>query len=91
MAEPGWQGRELLAGSTLLNEVNQNHLLLRYSNFDRLDIATTGVVFLFDSSDGPSEISCVGNSDNHAMSKNEGSSDPSVLEFVPLNENIAGI
>jgi len=40
---------------------------------------------------GPSEISRVVNSDDHAMSKSEGTSHRSVLEFVPLNENIAGI
>ena len=91
IAEPEWQGCWLPVGGTLLIEVNAIPILLRYSNVDGLDIATTCVVFLLDNNDGPSGISCVGSPDDRVMSKREGTSDRSVLEFVPLNENIAGI
>ena len=78
-------------GGTLFNEINENPLPLRHSNVDRIDIATTPVGFLLEGNDSLREISRFGNSEDHTMSKSEGTSHPSVLEFVPLKENIAGI
>jgi len=68
-----------------------NTLLLLYSNVDGLDIATTGVIFHLHSNDGPSEISCFGDLDDHPISNRESRSHRSVMEFVPLNESIAAI
>ncbi|PUU76678.1 hypothetical protein B9Z19DRAFT_1129378 [Tuber borchii] len=66
-------------GGTPLNEVNENLLLFPHSNVDKLKIATTGVVFLLDSNDGPREIACVDHPDDHAMSKSKGNqSEPRV-------------
>lgn len=55
--EPVARARVFSVGGRLLEEVNENPLLFRHSNVDRLDIATSGVIFLFNSNDGPSEIS----------------------------------
>ena len=89
IAKPKYQRRQASDG-TLLNEVNENLLVLPHSKVDRLEIATSGVVFLFDNNDGPREISCIGDSDDNAMSGSKGTSNRNLWKFFPLNENIAG-